>query len=122
MRHDAGARDRRKYCRRQRGCAIARLATEADEAGGWHRVRLSDLSPGGVLLESDNRFEAGSTLTLCFSGSAEVTTLLAVVRVVRAQRHPGTGGAWLLGCRFAAELGAAEYANILQRTQAIREH
>src|SRR5262249_11404098 len=61
---------------------------------------------------ADRHFQVGATLTLCFSGSAEATSLLAPVRVVRVEAL--SGGGWFLGCPFAAELGVSAFGEVLE--------
>lgn len=103
--------DRRGHPRQSAGY---RITYSADgDARPPRSARVVDMAPGGVGLVVDRPFRAGAALTLCFSGQGEATCLLATVRVVRADPTPD--GRWLLGCRFAAELNAGEFAEVVGR-------
>ncbi len=66
-------------------------------------ARVRDVSRGGIHLVLDRPFEAGEMLSVelpAAEGQPPSTVLACVVRASEAE-----GGAWSVGCTFAAELG-----------------
>jgi len=112
--HGPARSERRGHARQPRSCRIPYFAAGSDDDGPTRGVRVVDLSPGGIGVLADRYFEVGSVLTLSFAGKGDRTSLLAAVRVVRASALEK--GRWLLGCRFVAELGAGEFAVVMERT------
>jgi PilZ domain len=110
-------RERRAHVRLPRPYRITYFAASGDEAGQARGARVVDLSPGGIGVMADRHFQVGATITLCFSGAAEATSLLAPVRVVRVEALPG--GGWFLGCRFATELGVGAFGEVLERMSGV---
>ena len=104
--------ERRRHARQPRLCRISYFAAGDDQQP--RGVRVVDLSPGGIGVMADRTFRVGTALTFCFSGEGESTCLLATVRVVRVDAF--SEGKWFLGCQFATELAADEFAEVLART------
>jgi hypothetical protein len=69
-------------------------------------ARVRDVSRGGIHLVLDRPFEAGELLSVelpAAEGQPPSTVLACVVRAAEAD-----GGAWSVGCTFAAELAEAD--------------
>jgi PilZ domain len=115
MSRDHGAPERRQHLRRPRPCGIAYLTIEGDDAGQWRDAHVVDVSPGGVGVLCDRRFEAGALLKLRFGEAGAETSLLSLVRVAHVQLRPG--GEWHLGCQFATAMGDEEFGEVLKRTR-----
>jgi PilZ domain len=69
-------------------------------------AQICDVSPGGLCLILQRRFERGATLAieLPTQGGSTPSTLLARVANVKA----APGGMWSLGCAFVSQLGDEE--------------
>ena len=101
--------DRRVWVRRHVSAETRVVPTSApDEASV--SARIVDLSPGGVKLLIGRAFQPGDLLTLetpAQAGEASVAVLACV-----AHSQPEGDGEWSVGCRFSAELSAADLADL----------
>jgi hypothetical protein len=100
VRH-APEEDRRVWVRFPSGLQTA-LRPAGGPDGPRLGARVQDVSRGGIRLVVDRPFEAGELLSVELpeaEGRPPSTVLACVVRAAAAE-----GGAWLVGCTFAAEL------------------
>jgi hypothetical protein len=80
---------------------------------GWSG-RSVDMSPRGICLRADRRFEPGTVLSLSVTGQVEFapTTMLAVVAWAACLDN----GEALLGCRFPLPISQEDFESLIQLT------
>lgn len=107
-RPDAEEEDRRLWVRRPVNNVETRVTPATGEAEPSLSARILDVSSGGVRLEVGRFFEPGDLLTLELppQGSASSVSVLACVVFCQTKGEDR----FVLGCRFSAELGAADLA------------
>jgi len=101
----AAAEDERRVWVRHAAAAETRL-TPAGAAEPPLAARVLDVSPGGARLVVGRRFDPGALLSVELPAPEGAASLTVLACVVHARPHGG--GEWALGCRFSAELTAAD--------------
>ena len=82
--------------------------------GSWWLAQVKDISPAGVGLWMEPRFEPGTGLTVeLFPSTTQEVSMQ--VQVVRSQSDRGDGAGWLHGCTIQSRFSAPEMQNLLQR-------
>ena len=88
---------------------VTNLAPEEAKTGWLGRVR--DVSPGGIALILNRRFQPGTMLMVDLSANAEEGRGLQV-RVVYST--PELKGRWIIGCAFGRVLTQAELQTFIR--------
>jgi PilZ domain len=78
----------------------------AETAAKSWPARAVNISPGGISLVLDRRFEQGDILSIRLASPDGETARNLLLRVVYAKAQDD--GSWRLGCAFASELGQEE--------------
>jgi hypothetical protein len=98
----------RQACNLRTSCHPVAARTGADLL--WS-AKVRDISPRGVGLVLDRRFEPGTALAIEVPEAPARPAETLLVRVAHATELPG--GQWLLGCSFLNELGSDEIQLLL---------
>jgi hypothetical protein len=85
------------------------------QVGGAAKIRVHDISNGGLALVLKRRFERGTGLALQLPGDDPDQLSTVLVRVVHIRAQPG--GLWRLGCAFVSTLSDEELAALLGLAQ-----
>ena len=75
------------------------------------RALVNDISPAGIGLVYSRRLEVGSPVFIQLGAAPQETASLRMARVIHATRRED--GTWVIGCKFAHRLGAAELRLVL---------
>jgi PilZ domain len=89
---------------------VAATTTDESETAWLGKVR--NVSPGGIGLTMNRRFEPGTTLIVELSAKPKGVLRPVPVRVIHATAEKK--GRWLIGCTFASPLSPEQLQAFLQ--------